>query len=393
MTSMAATPVLVGGVCGRFAEQHDVSPRLVRAAALTLAVASAGIVAVVYLALWLMTPGVVAHAASQPVASSPPARARSIYGPVASDLPLVDEMLRSISQVEHPWLRKMLEHSVAGGGKRMRPALALLAGRLGDYDLDKLVPLASSVELLHTATLVHDDVIDAAPERRGQPTAAAIFNNASSVMLGDYMFAHAAEFVARTGNIRVIRNFAATLGVMAQGELKQDLAAYEYSEDVQRYLDRIYGKTASLFATAAENGAIVSGAPEAYVEPMRRYGEALGMAFQVVDDVLDFTGTAAEMGKPVGSDLLAGTLTLPTILYMQRAPEDNPVQRAFDGVRRRANLQRAIDDIRASDVLDEAMATARHFAGLAAAALEEIPVGEPRASLAALVDYVLERRT
>lgn len=388
---MAATPVLVGGVCGRFAERHDVSPRMVRAAALALAVGSAGLAAVVYLALWLMTPAVTAHAASE--VASPPSRAMSLYGPVARDLPRVDEMLRSIANVEHPWLRKMLEHSVSGGGKRMRPAIALLAGRLGDYDLEKLVPLASSVELLHTATLVHDDVIDAAPERRGQPTAAAIFNNASSVMLGDLMFAHAAEFVARTGNIRVIRNFAATLGIMAQGELKQDMAAYEYSADVQRYLDRIYGKTASLFATAAENGAIVTGAPEAYVEPMRRYGEALGMAFQVVDDVLDFTGTAAEMGKPVGSDLLAGTLTLPAILYMQRSPEDNPIQRAFDGTRRRANLQRAIDDIRASDVLEEAMGTARHFAGLATAALEELPAGEPRVSLAGLVEYVLERRT
>jgi geranylgeranyl pyrophosphate synthase len=199
--------------------------------------------------------------------------------------------------------------------------------------------------------------------------------------------------VARTGNIRVIRNFAATLGVMAQGELKQDMAAYEYSEDVQRYLDRIYGKTASLFATAAENGAIVAGAPEAQVAPMRRYGEALGMAFQIVDDVLDFTGDAKEMGKPVGSDLLAGTLTLPAILYMQRSPGENPVQRAFEGVRRRANLQRAIDEIRASEVLDEAMASARHFAGLASEALEELPAGEPRESLAGLVTYVLERRT
>ncbi len=393
MTAMAATPVLVGGVCGRFAARHDVNPRLVRAAALALAIASAGLVAVVYLALWLMTPGIVAHAASETVTTSPPARTRSIYGPVANDLPLVDTMLTSLAQVEHPWLRRMLEHSVAGGGKRMRPAIALLAGRLGNYDLAKLVPLASSVELLHTATLVHDDVIDAAPERRGQPTAAAMFNNASSVMLGDYMFAHAAEFVARTGNIRVIRNFAVTLGVMAQGELNQDLAAYEYSEDVQRYLDRIYGKTASLFATAAENGAIVASAPEAYVEPMRRYGEALGMAFQVVDDILDFTGTAAEMGKPVGSDLLAGTLTLPAILYMQRAPDDNAVQRAFDGVRRRANLHRAIDEIRASDVLNEAMSTARHFAGLASSALEALPPGEPRASLAGLVDHVLDRRS
>ncbi len=392
MTATAATPVLVGGVCGRFAARHHVSPRLVRAAAVLLAVGSAGLGILLYVALWLVTPATTAYAASEAVAS-PPSSARSLYGPVAQDLPRVDEMLRSIAQVEHDWLRRMLEHSVAGGGKRMRPAIALLAGRLGDYDLDKLVPLASSVELLHTATLVHDDVIDAAPERRGQPTAAALFNNASSVMLGDLMFAHAAEFVARTGNIRVIRNFAATLGVMAQGELKQDMAAYEYSEDVQRYLDRIYGKTASLFATAAENGAIVTGAAEEYVDPMRRYGEALGMAFQVVDDILDFTGTAAEMGKPVGSDLLSGTLTLPTILYMQRSPDDNPVQKAFDGVRRRANLQRAIEEIRASDVLEESMATARHFASLATSALEELPPGDPKDSLAGLVDYVLERRT
>ncbi|MCC6237677.1 MAG: polyprenyl synthetase family protein [Dehalococcoidia bacterium] len=392
MTASAATPVLVGGVCGRFAARHEVNPRLVRVAAVALAVSSAGLAGVLYLALWLMTPAVTAHAASEAVAPLP-SSARSLYGPVARDLPLVDEMLKSIAQVDNDWLRRMLEHAVSGGGKRMRPAIALLAGRLGDYDLDRLVPLAASVELLHTATLVHDDVIDAAPERRGQPTAAALFNNASSVMLGDLMFAHAAEFVARTGNIRVIRNFAATLGVMAQGELKQDMAAYEYSEDVQRYLDRIYGKTASLFATAAENGAIVSGAPEAYVEPMRRYGEALGMAFQVVDDILDFTGTAAEMGKPVGSDLLAGTLTLPAILYMQRSPDDNPIQKAFEGTRRRANLQRAIEEIRTSDVLDESMASARHFASLATAALEEIPPGEPRDSMSALVEYVLERRT
>jgi geranylgeranyl pyrophosphate synthase len=174
----------------------------------------------------------------------------ALYGPVGADLPRVDEMLTSLQHVEFPWLRKMLEATLTGGGKRLRPAIALLAGRLGNYDLEKLVPLAASVELLHTATLIHDDVIDAAQERRGKPTAAALFNNASSVMLGDYMFAHAAEFVARTGNIRVNRNFADTLRDMANGELTQDMSAFEYSADVQRYLDRIYGKTASLFATA-----------------------------------------------------------------------------------------------------------------------------------------------
>ncbi|MGE0134230.1 MAG: polyprenyl synthetase family protein [Dehalococcoidia bacterium] len=317
----------------------------------------------------------------------------ALYGPVGADLPLVDEMLSSLQHVEFPWLRSMLEATLTGGGKRLRPAIALLAGRLGNYDLEKLVPLAASVELLHTATLIHDDVIDAAQERRGKPTAAALFNNASSVMLGDYMFAHAAEFVARTGNIRVIRNFADTLRVMANGELTQDMSAYQYSPDVQRYLDRIYGKTASLFATAAEGGAIVTGAPEELVGPMRSFGEYLGMAFQIVDDILDFTATSEELGKPAGSDLLAGTVTLPTLLYMERYPDDNPVKRAFEGIRRRANLSRAVTEIRESEILPEAMRTAERFADDARAALVSLPDGDPRSTLEGLVDYVLNRRS
>lgn len=317
----------------------------------------------------------------------------ALYGPVGADLPLVDEMLMSLRHVEFPWLRHMLDATLSGGGKRLRPAIALLAGRLGDYDLGKLVPLAASVELLHTATLIHDDVIDAAQERRGKPTATALFNNASSVMLGDYMFANAAEFVARTENIRVIRNFAETLRVMANGELIQDMSAFEYSPDMQRYFDRIYGKTASLFATAAEGGAIVTGAPEDVVAPMRSFGEHLGIAFQIVDDILDFSATSEELGKPAGSDLLSGTLTLPALLYMERYPDDNPVRRAFDGTRRRANLARAVEEIRASDILEESMTTARRFANDAQLALANIPAGEPRATLEGLVEYVLSRRS
>ena len=317
----------------------------------------------------------------------------ALYGPVADDLPAVDELLAALCEVELPWLREMLEAALGTSGKRLRPAISLLAGRLGNYDLELLVPMAASVELLHTATLVHDDVIDMAEERRGRPTAAAQFNNAPSVMLGDYMFAHAAEFVARTGNIRVIRNFADTLRVMASGELSQDVSAYEYSRDVQRYLDRIYGKTASLFATATEGGAIVSGAPEHHVEAARRYGERLGMAFQVVDDVLDFSATSEELGKPAGSDLLAGTLTLPALLYMERYPEDNPIRRAFDGVRRRSNLQRAIEEIRASGLLEESLATGQRFADEAVQAIQDLPDGEPRATFEHLAEFVVERRS
>ncbi|MDO9446216.1 MAG: polyprenyl synthetase family protein [Dehalococcoidia bacterium] len=318
---------------------------------------------------------------------------RRLYGPVADDLPRVRDTIQSIAQAaDFPFLQQMLESALAGTGKMMRPAIALLAGRLGAYDLDRLVPLAASVELLHTATLVHDDVIDSADARRGEPTPNALFGNAASVMLGDYMFAHAADFIAQTDNTQVVRVFARTLMTMAKGELTQDITVFEYSEDVTRYLDRIIGKTASLFGTAAEGGAMVAGATAEQVEAMRVYGLRLGIAFQIVDDILDFTGDPAVMGKPAGSDLQGGTLTLPAILYMQRRPDDNPIKKAFAGIRQKSNFDRAIREILESGVIDESMATARQFGEEARGALVAIPAGEIRDTLDGLVDYVLERR-
>ena len=329
-----------------------------------------------------------------PDARTTPNAASALYGPVAADLPLVSAKLQSIAaNVDFAFLERMLANALAGTGKMMRPAIALLGGRLGAYDLDRLVPLAASVELLHTATLVHDDVIDEAHARRGEATANALFGNAASVMLGDYMFAHAADLIAQTDNTRVVRIFARTLMMMAKGELTQDMTVFEYSEDVQRYLDRITGKTASLFGTAAEGGALVAGAPAEQVEAMRLYGLRLGIAFQIVDDILDFTGDPAVMGKPVGSDLAGGTLTLPAILYMQRCPDDNPVKRAFEGTRRRANIERAIREITASDLLDESMRTARHFGDQALGALRTLPNGETRDTLQGIVDYVFARQS
>jgi geranylgeranyl pyrophosphate synthase len=318
---------------------------------------------------------------------------RRLYGPVADDLPRVRDTIQSIAQAaDFPFLQQMLESALAGTGKMMRPAIALLAGRLGVYDLDRLVPLAASVELLHTATLVHDDVIDSADARRGEPTPNALFGNAASVMLGDYMFAHAADFIAQTDNTQVVRVFARTLMTMAKGELTQDITVFEYSEDVTRYLDRIIGKTASLFGTAAEGGAMVAGATAEQVEAMRVYGLRLGIAFQIVDDILDFTGDPTVMGKPAGSDLQGGTLTLPAILYMQQRPDDNPIKKAFAGIRQKSNFDRAIREILESGVIHEAMATARQFGEEARGALAAIPAGEIRDTLDGLVDYVLERR-
>jgi heptaprenyl diphosphate synthase/octaprenyl-diphosphate synthase len=320
-------------------------------------------------------------------------RSPGLYGPVQDDIALVEQMLDSLKPNDFPFLARALDHVLSAGGKRVRPALALLAGRFERYELDQLVPLAASIELLHSATLVHDDVIDAAPTRRGRETANSLFDNAATVMVGDYMFAHAAELVARTGNIDVIRLFAYTLMRMATGELHQDVSAYAYSQSMREYFNRIAGKTASLFATAAQGGAMIGGCRPEWVEALRVYGENLGMAFQIVDDILDFTGDEAELGKPAGSDLASGTLTLPSLLLIERYPDNNPVERYFAGRQKAQNLSRALQMIRESDILDKSYAVAYDFRDRALAALEALPAREERDVLQDLAHYVTTRRS
>ena len=325
-----------------------------------------------------------------------------LYGPVQRDIERVDTLLRSLRPENFPFLGNILDHLLDAGGKRARPATTLLAGRMGKYNLDLLVPLAASIELLHTATLVHDDVIDAAPTRRGKATANALADNAASVMVGDYMFAHSAELVARTGNIEVIRLFARTLMEIATGELQQDLSAYEYGQSTMQYFNRIYGKTASLFATSAQGGAMIAGLSDEQALALRAYGENMGMAFQVMDDILDFTGNEDEMGKPVGSDLMHGTLTLPALLLVERHPDDNPVEKFFDGEHDKdEHLKQAIEMIRESDILDESLAVAHDFRDKALKALEspilatrDTPAAvEARKTMAGLANFVTDRRS
>jgi geranylgeranyl pyrophosphate synthase len=323
---------------------------------------------------------------------STPAAAPELYGPVRDDIARVEEVLASLRPSDFPFLARALDHVLEAGGKRVRPALALLAGKFARYDLDQLVPLAASIELLHSATLVHDDVIDAAPTRRGRATANSLFDNAATVMLGDYMFAHAADLVARTGNVEVVRLFARTLMEMATGELHQDISAYSYSQSTREYFNRIAGKTASLFAAAAQGGAMIAGVPDECVEGLRSYGENLGMAFQIVDDILDFTGDEAEMGKPAGSDLMQGTLTLPSLLLIERYPDNNPVKRYFAGPKRSESLRRSLTMIRESDILDASYAVAIDFRDRALSALDVLPASEPKDALTDVAHWVTQRR-
>ena len=320
------------------------------------------------------------------------AQIASLYGPVAEDMVLVEDLLESIKQVELPPLRRMLDHALEARGKRMRPGLVLLAGTFGDYDLNRLVPLGTAIELLHTASLVHDDVVDGATSRRGRPTANAAFDNALTVLLGDYMFANAAEMVTRTGSLAVTRLFALALMKMTSGELDQDAAAFDVGKDIQNYLWRIGGKTASLFANATEGGGMLAGCSEADTEALRVYGYSLGMAFQIVDDILDYTGDEASMGKPVGSDLLEGTVTLPGLLLIEGSPKDNPIKRFFVAKRdREARLQDAIQAVRETGVLERSMEMARDYVRRANEAVGALPATGARQTMVELGEYVLTR--
>jgi geranylgeranyl pyrophosphate synthase len=213
-------------------------------------------------------------------------------------------------------------------------------------------------------------------------------------MLGDFMFAHAANLICRTESMEVVKLFSRTLMAMASGELTQDMSAYEYGQSTMDYFHRIAGKTASLFATSAEGGALVAGVSSEWREALRSYGENAGMAFQVVDDILDFTGDEAELGKPIGSDLMQGTLTLPALLLMERDPGGNPIKKLFHsppdaGPER--YVAEAIELIQSSDILDESRAVARDFRDRAVAALEPLPDTPARGSLVEIADYLVAR--
>ncbi len=316
----------------------------------------------------------------------------TIYELVQEDLDKVEDSLRSVSKVIFDRLSELLGYSLEGGGKRIRPALTLLSGKFYHYDLDYLLPMATAVELLHTATLVHDDAIDKSAVRRGRPTINQVWGEDKAVILGDYLFAKAGESCASTGNIRVIRLFSQTLATISSGELKQAFDAFNLGQARERYLDRIASKTASLFCLATESGAVLSQSPESSVAALREYGYNLGIAFQIVDDILDFIGTEEELGKPVGSDLIQGTLTLPAMLLLKYYPDDNPIKRLFQNPHEPENVKLAIELVRNSSVVEECYAIAADYSSKACQNLRLLPDNASRLALVELANYVIERK-
>ena len=319
-------------------------------------------------------------------------RTSAIYAPIQEELAMVDDKLRSLAPAEVGHLRPLLDYVAETGGKRIRPAITLLAGHSYQHDPEKLVLMAGAVELLHLATLIHDDTVDDSPTRRGRATVGNVWGHQVAVLFGDYVFATSATFVCDTDNIRIMRRFSETIMDLASGELIEYFGAFDASQARDLYNDRIYRKTASLFCTAGESGALLAGASEDEAQAMRRYGYNIGMAYQVGDDLLDFEGDATDLGKPVGSDLLHGVLTLPTIMLEERYPDDSPVSSLFEDRDNPVKLQRVVDMIHDSSIIRDCEDVVQDYCNRACEELRTLPKGEARGSLQDLAEYVFNRR-
>ena len=321
------------------------------------------------------------------------ARTDLIYQPIKEDLIQVEQRLRSLSDVGTPYLPGLLDYVLQAGGKRVRPAITLLAANFYPNDHQTSIIMAAAVELLHIATLIHDDTVDNSPLRRGKATVSGLWGKNVAVLLGDYVFATSATFVCDTNNVRVIRRFSETIMELSSGELLELFNSNNWKQSRGDYDDRIYRKTASLFRTAAETGAILSGAPEDAVRALLSYGYNMGMAFQIVDDILDVQGDTEEIGKPVGHDLTQGVLTLPAIMLMERYPHENPIEEFFkrDGQDADETLKKALDMIQNSDIIQHCYTIARDYCIKASQALDSLDDGDARRALLELSSYIMER--
>ena len=316
----------------------------------------------------------------------------TFLSPVTEEIKLVEERMRTQADEAHPDLRAALEHLLAAGGKRIRPTLGLLVGNMLGAPLEKLVTLGAAVELLHTATLVHDDLIDGALLRRGMPTLNARWSPPATVLTGDFLFARAAKLAADTDHLPLMKLFSETLATIVNGELTQMFTSRGLVNR-DNYYKRIYAKTASLFEMTSRAAAMVSPASEETIESMRDFGYQIGVAFQIVDDILDFVGEQSAVGKPLGSDLLNGLVTLPAIYYAEANPTDPDVQSLPNGGWTNSeNMTRLVDNIRASDASKQAMREAEQHVERALACLNPLESCAERDALENLARYIVDRK-
>ena len=313
---------------------------------------------------------------------------------VADDMNRVNDAIRHRMQSEIPLIPELAGHLIAGGGKRMRPMLTLASARLLDYSGGRHHGLAAAVEFIHTATLLHDDVVDGSDMRRGKRTANLIWGNPASVLVGDFLFSRSFELMVEAGSLKALKILSNASAVIAEGEVNQLTAVRRVDLGEDRYLEIIDAKTAALFAAACRVAAVVAERPEAEEAALDAYGRNLGIAFQLVDDAIDYTSDAGTMGKDAGDDFREGKMTLPVILAYARGNEE---QRAFwkDAVEGRrvsdADFAHAVDLVRSSRSVDDTIARARHYGQRAIDALSPFPASKAKDAMIEAVEFAVAR--
>lgn len=311
-----------------------------------------------------------------------------------ADMAAVDALIIERMQSDVPVIPLLAEHIVAAGGKRMRPLITVAAARAAGGSIENPVKLAAAVEFIHTATLLHDDVVDGSERRRGKVAAHLIWGSATSVLVGDFLFARAFELMVETGQMRALGILATASSVIAEGEVLQLTRAHDLNLDQATYLKIISAKTAELFAAAAEAGAVGAGADDAVTAALRSYGLNLGLAFQLADDALDYGGSSEALGKNAGDDFREGKVTLPLLLAMARTRgrEDAFWERTINkGERTEDDFRRARELIIGTGAVTATLDTAGDYADTAKAALRVLPRSEWRDALDALADFAVSR--
>ncbi|MEQ8710687.1 MAG: polyprenyl synthetase family protein [Rhodospirillales bacterium] len=317
-----------------------------------------------------------------------------LHGLVAEDLKGVNRLIVQNMQSPVALIPQLAGHIVASGGKRLRPLMTLAAARLCGYDGERHIGLASCVEFIHTATLLHDDVVDESALRRGQDSANAIWGNKASVLVGDFLFSRAFELMVEDGSLDVLRILSSASSTIAEGEVLQLITANDTETGEAAYLEVVTAKTAALFAAACEIGAVVADRPAVEEEALRAYGLNLGIAFQLIDDVLDYSARQADLGKAIGDDFRDGKITLPVVLAFRRGDDS---ERAFwkrtleEQEIRDEDLDHAMTLIDKHRALTDSIDRARHYGAMARDALGIFPDSDYKKALIDIVDFCISR--
>ncbi|HRE42870.1 MAG TPA: polyprenyl synthetase family protein [Terricaulis sp.] len=312
---------------------------------------------------------------------------------LAEDLKAVDALIHQHMTSPVGVIPNLAAHLIDAGGKRVRPMITLAAARLLGGGGDGPRKLAAAVEFIHSATLLHDDVVDVSSMRRGKDAANVLWGNSSSVLVGDFLFARSFNLMVETGDIKVLDILARAASVIAEGEVMQLAAANDADTTRARYMEIIAAKTAALFAAAGKAGAVAAGRPGAEADALETYGRELGLAFQLVDDALDYGGRAATMGKNAGDDFKEGKVTLPVVFAREAGDEAELSfwRRVMGGERTDDDFHRAVTLIRRHGAIEKTLEAARLHSRAAVAALESLPQNAYRDALADLADFVVER--